>query len=552
MTTKIKIGIGPSFITGLIFLALSSNCAFAQTATTSTNAAQATNLRPILSAASSGALARATESSARIDRIRDQYRHPFETLSFFGINSNDTVIEIWPGQGWYSSILAPYLKSGGGRFIAAHFDISNSNSPLVRQVVDNYRNRFASDVERFGYVDIVSFGPRSGALGPANSVDYVLTYRNIHNWMNQGWTEKAFEDFFKVLKPGGYLGIEEHRASNDAPQDPLANDGYVRQDYVIDMAREAGFVLVDTSEINANPLDTKDHPFGVWTLPPVSRSAPQGQADNPAFDQRPFLEIGESDRMTLLFRKPLAPPVNVLAAATAPQPVRMVFAPPPTPQAAPNNQVSATPTVAAQPLPPAIPSAQPPVPVVLAPATAPAATSESRVATTESAPNQSIAGELIVGTDALNTTPPASPSAEPFVVAVRDAQAETAAANPAPDAAPASLPPRPTPAATPPSSRQSQPSVSPRTTPRPSSTSAATNSARSRPSTTPTRNSSGARTSASRPTSTNAARQSTTRTAPRTNTRTTPAAPKAKTKATPPRVNPNIPTWNPPNKKKKS
>lgn len=271
-------------------------------------------------------LAQAINSNVRIDRGRDAHRHPLQTIEFFGIKPTDTVMEIWPGQGWYSTILASYLKTGGGHLIAANFDTANSNSPLVQQVVDAYKARFIDHPETFGDVKMVSFGPRSGALGAPNSVDYVLTFRNIHNWMAQGWTEKAFSDFYNVIKPGGYLALEEHRANDDAPQDPLAEDGYVRQDFVIDLALEAGFELVSTSEINANPRDTKNHPFGVWTLPPVNRSAPQGQPENPNFDKRPYMAIGESDRMTLLFRKPVPPPMPVTTQArSGPQPVRMTF-----------------------------------------------------------------------------------------------------------------------------------------------------------------------------------------------------------------------------------
>lgn len=262
-------------------------------------------LVPLLKPEDKQLLINAYNNPARIGRNRDIYRHPVETLEFFGVRPSDTVIEIWPGQGWYSSILGPYLKSGNGRLIAAHFDTSTTNSPIVKQVVDTYSYKYGANTNDYGNVNIVPFGPRSPQLAPKNSVDSILTFRNAHNWMAQGWAEKAFEDFFAALKPGGILGIEEHRQDESVPQDPLAADGYVREDFIIDLATEAGFELVAKSEINANPKDTKDHPFGVWTLPPVSRSAPMGQPENPDFDKRPFLKIGESDRMTLVFRKPI-------------------------------------------------------------------------------------------------------------------------------------------------------------------------------------------------------------------------------------------------------
>ncbi len=260
----------------------------------------------------------------RVEINRDKYRHPEQTIEFFGIKPDATVIEIWPGQGWYTSILGPYLKSGGGHLVAANFDTTTTSSDLVQKVVDSFRDKFSSHPEVYGDVQIVPFGPRSGAMVPDGTADAVLTFRNIHNWMAQGWSDKAFDDFYRALKPGGVLGIEEHRADEDTPQDPMAADGYVRQDYVISLAKDAGFELIDSSEINANTKDTKDHPFGVWTLPPVLRSSPMGQAPNPKFDSNRYNAIGESDRMTLLFRKPLKvdkPPVMVEKSGPIPIPV---------------------------------------------------------------------------------------------------------------------------------------------------------------------------------------------------------------------------------------
>ena len=290
---------------GLLFTMTPQVSAFAQTPLPLSGTAPRGNSVPILSQTDQTALQRAIMGSSRIEPARDRWRNPSATLQFFGVRSGDTVIEIWPGQGWYTSILGPYLKQGSGRLIIGHFDATSTNSTIVRQIVDAYQARFTSNPATYGAVNVVPFGPRSSALGPPGTVDSVLTFRNIHNWMAQGWAEKAFGDFYQVLKPGGILGIEEHRGRIDEPQDPLAGDGYVREDFVIQMAREAGFEFIGRSEINANAADNRDHPFGVWTLPPVSRTSPLGQRDDPGFDRTRYTAIGESDRMTLRFRKPV-------------------------------------------------------------------------------------------------------------------------------------------------------------------------------------------------------------------------------------------------------
>lgn len=255
------------------------------------------------SQADQGALSAAINSSLRIDAHRDNFRHPLDTLLFFGVKPSDKVVEIWPSGGWYTAIIAPYLKGGNGEYIAA---LSHSNSPSERltQSINTYKAKFTQSPESYGKVSVTYFGAASGELAPAGSVDKVLSFRNVHNWMGAGFQDKAFADFYAALKPGGYLGIVEHRASNNAPQDPKAANGYVREDAVIAMAQKAGFQYVGKSEINANAKDTKDHPFGVWTLPPVLRTAGNGQPANPAFDNAKYREIGESDRMTILFMKP--------------------------------------------------------------------------------------------------------------------------------------------------------------------------------------------------------------------------------------------------------
>ena len=235
------------------------------------------------------------------DRARDAWRRPQETLSFFGLKPGMTVVEMWPGAGWYTDILAPFLAASGGKLYAANLQ---PNDPAAVEIVEAYRQKLRSRPRLYGDVEITAFGPTSGPLAPAGTADLVLTARNIHNWMAAGIADKAFADAFAALKPGGAFGVVEHRANPGGVQDPTAADGYVDQAYVIRLVQEAGFLLNEASEINANPRDTKDHPFGVWTLPPVRLTAPRGQPADPSFDSSPYEAIGESDRMTLRFIKP--------------------------------------------------------------------------------------------------------------------------------------------------------------------------------------------------------------------------------------------------------
>jgi predicted methyltransferase len=239
------------------------------------------------------ALATAVANPARADgnRLRDAHRHPAETLAFFGVRPGMTVIEIVPGGGYYTEILAPYLKAGGGKYIGTGNQVAAT-----------------SDQAKWGTQTYVPFSATSGALAPAGSADMVLTFRNIHNWMWQpNMLDKAMADFAAALKPGGVLGVEEHRA--DPRPETVANgrsasDGYVSKATIVAAARKAGLVLEAEAEINANPKDTKDHPFGVWTLPPTGQSAPRGGETPAGFDAAKYKAIGESDRHTLRFRKP--------------------------------------------------------------------------------------------------------------------------------------------------------------------------------------------------------------------------------------------------------
>jgi predicted methyltransferase len=233
------------------------------------------------------------------DRARDAWRHPVESLKFWGLKPGQTVVEFWPGAGWYTDILAPFLAATGGKLYAATLETADPANAAAREVESAYRRRLEANPKLYGKVEITAFGPHSGPVAPAGSADLVLFLRNLHDWMAQGLAEKAFRDAYAALKAGGVLGIEEHRADPAAVPDPLATSGYVQQDYVVKLAQEAGFKLAAASEINANPKDTRDHPFGVWTLPPVRRSSPVGQPPDPHFDHAKYDAIGESDRMTL-------------------------------------------------------------------------------------------------------------------------------------------------------------------------------------------------------------------------------------------------------------
>jgi len=238
------------------------------------------------------------------DRPRDAFRHPMETLRFFGLQPRMTVLEFWPGSGWYTEILAPYLARGDGTYIAALFAEGPASDPAQAALNAAFQTRFTSDKRLYGEPQFTHFGAISGPAAPAGTVDLALFMRNIHAWMAAGIAEKAFADAFAALRPGGVLGVEQHRLAPEEDQDPVAANGYVQEAFVRQLAAEAGFIFVASSEINANETDTKDHPFGVETLPPLRLTAPQGQPADPAFDRSKYDAIGESDRMTLRFRKP--------------------------------------------------------------------------------------------------------------------------------------------------------------------------------------------------------------------------------------------------------
>jgi predicted methyltransferase len=236
------------------------------------------------------------------DVARDGARHPYDSLAFWGLKPKQTVIEVVPGNGYWTQILAPYAKATGGTYVAGVADLANPKiSEGAKKGRAAFEARFA-DESRYGKVQFVNFGAVSAPLGAPGSADLVLTARNVHNWTGQpGVADKIFADFFAVLKPGGILAIEDHRAD---PKPEVGSSGYLATATVVALAEKAGFKLDAKSEINANPKDTKDHPFGVWTLPPVKQTAPSGQPADPTFDRTKYDAIGESDRMTLRFRKP--------------------------------------------------------------------------------------------------------------------------------------------------------------------------------------------------------------------------------------------------------
>jgi predicted methyltransferase len=223
---------------------------------------------------------------------RDPVRHPVEELTFFGLAPTMTVVELWPGGGYWTDILGPYLAPAGHYYVALPAPGNSEEDSGVKR----FHARIAAEKDRLGNVQETTLGPGHYDIAPPGSADLVLTFRNLHNWMDGGFADEALAASFKALKPGGILGIEAHRGPNDRPQDPKAKNGYVRQDYAIALAKKAGFEFVSSSEMNANPKDTKDWVDGVWTLPPTL-----SQGDK---DRARYVAIGEADNFVLKFRKP--------------------------------------------------------------------------------------------------------------------------------------------------------------------------------------------------------------------------------------------------------
>lgn len=236
----------------------------------------------------------AGDHRSEANRARDQYRHPKETLLFFGIRPEMHVVEVWPGAGWYTEVIAP-LVNDEGRYYAAHWE-PNPDSKFITEGLESFRKKLAARPDLYGNAVVTSLGPGGGDIAPPGSADLVVTFRNIHNWMARDWAPQAFEAMYRALKPGGVLGVVEHRGNPEVPQDPKAKSGYVNEDYAIRMIESVGFRLVAKSEVNANPRDTKDYEQGVWTLPPNFRLGD--------VDREKYAAIGESDRFTLKFVKP--------------------------------------------------------------------------------------------------------------------------------------------------------------------------------------------------------------------------------------------------------
>lgn len=233
------------------------------------------------------ALAVASPTRSAENRARDAHRHPEQTLRFFGVTPSQHVIELWPGRGWYTEILAPLLRDQGKLTAVA----------ATGNYLPPYKEFLSKHPELYDRVQLVEVTPPASlTLGPDGSADVVLTFRNLHGWITGGYAEALHREIFKVLKPGGVYGIVEHRGQPGLSPEASAKSGYVSEEATITMATAAGFVLEERSEINANPRDTKDYPNGVWSLPPTLRGGDT--------DRDKFVAIGESDRMTLRFRKP--------------------------------------------------------------------------------------------------------------------------------------------------------------------------------------------------------------------------------------------------------
>lgn len=253
----------------------------------------ATSSRQSTAAALTGFLA--ADYRPEESRARDRYRHPKETLLFFGIRPEMSVLEVWPEPGWYTEVIAPLVRDKGKYYAAVI--AADPESKYITQRLEKYRQKLAERPDLYDHVAVVSFPADGSDAVPPASVDMVVTFRNIHNWMSRDTAAPALATMYRALKPGGVLGVVEHRGNPAVAQDPRAKSGYVNEDYAIRLIEAQGFRLVAKSQVNANPKDTKDYEQGVWTLPPTYRLGDK--------DRDKYAAIGESDRFTLRFVKPL-------------------------------------------------------------------------------------------------------------------------------------------------------------------------------------------------------------------------------------------------------
>jgi predicted methyltransferase len=260
-------------------LLLAASCS-----TTSTRETTAAALDNILAGSQ-----RAAENSAR-----DRYRHPKETLLFFGIRPEMKVLEVWPEPGWYTEVIAPLVRERGQYFAAVI--APDPDSKYVTGRLSDYQQKLAAKPDVYGAVEVVTLPTDGSDVVPAGTLDMVVTFRNIHNWMARDSAGQVFATLYRALKPGGVLGVVEHRGNAAIAQDLKAKSGYVNEDYAIRLIEGQGFRLVGESQVNANPKDTKDYEQGVWTLPPGYRLGDK--------DRQKYADIGESDRFTLKFEKP--------------------------------------------------------------------------------------------------------------------------------------------------------------------------------------------------------------------------------------------------------
>ncbi|HUL47073.1 MAG TPA: hypothetical protein VLV25_08220 [Steroidobacteraceae bacterium] len=228
------------------------------------------------------------------NRARDRYRHPKQTLLFFGIRPEMSVLEVWPEPGWYTEVLAPLLADKGHYY--AGVIAPDPKSQYITRRLDDFGRKLAARPEIYGKVTVVTFPLDGSDVVPPGTLDMIVTFRNIHNWMARDEASQAFATMYRALKPGGVLGVVEHRGNPAVPQDPHAKSGYVNEDYAIKLIEAQGFRLEASSQVNANPKDTKDYEQGVWTLPPTYRLGDK--------DRDKYAAIGESDRFTLKFVKP--------------------------------------------------------------------------------------------------------------------------------------------------------------------------------------------------------------------------------------------------------